>query len=275
MEVCRDRVCLLIVLINPSLADVILRLPTDIELGKPLVFNCEISNIIPTRRSRQWRGGIGNKLLCYDGISVDPTKYKERKINQTNYELIVKETSESDLQCQYACLVGFESDQKFLEVNETNFLQLPDEHFTKMYYQMQNGKYSLKLILRKVFPKPVCELKMKEANINIPVADLQRFHVLLDVTYVLDLSDKMTACGKVECQLRRKSFLVRLENSATCNPPMTSQDSKTPSIVIGVGVSCIIVFGLFVSWVIVKRCKGNDRLNDENIRHTNEDSLMI
>ncbi|CAC5411492.1 unnamed protein product [Mytilus coruscus] len=138
-----------------------LKLPTEIRLGHRLKFECETSSVIPATKSRQWRGGANNKLLCYDGTTVDPTKYKEKIINQTNYELIVEEASENDLQCLYACRVGFDIDQKFLEVNEYNFVQLPDENFTKVDYQMQNGQSRLILVLFKVFPKPVCKLKNK------------------------------------------------------------------------------------------------------------------
>lgn len=98
-----------------------LKFPAEIELGKPLKLDCETSYVIPATKSRQWRGGVDNKLLCYDGTTIDPNKYKEKIINQTNYELIVEKTSESDLRCPYACRVGFDIDQRFLEVDETNF----------------------------------------------------------------------------------------------------------------------------------------------------------
>lgn len=105
------------------LISVHLKLPTEIRLGQQLKFDCETTSIIQATKSRQWRGGADNKLLCYDGTTIDPTKYTEKQLNQTNYELIVEEASENDLQCPYACRVGFDIDQKFLEVNKYNFVR--------------------------------------------------------------------------------------------------------------------------------------------------------
>lgn len=115
-----------------------LKFPKKIQLGKELKLDCESSNAIPSHRSRQWRGGSDNQLLCYDGTTVDSTKYIEKRISSRRYELIVEETSENDLQCPYACRVGFDIDQKFLEVNEHNFLRklfmyLEDSIFEKKY----------------------------------------------------------------------------------------------------------------------------------------------
>lgn len=273
MKICRESVFLLIFLIDPSLTDVRLTLPTEIELGKPLKLDCETSSVIPATKSRQWRGGADNKLLCYDGTTVDPTKYKERIINQTNYELIVEKTSESDLRCPYACRVGFDIDQKFLEVNKNNFLQLPDEKFTKVDYQMQNGKYSLKIFLKKVFPKPECELKIKGEKINIPIANITESHVLLNVTFSLESSEAISPCSAqldIECQIGRKKHLISSENSITCNPSQSSQDSKTPFVIPVVCVACIL-FGLGVTLVLLKRRKRNNKNNDGNNKQNGQD----
>lgn len=101
-----------------------LELPGDmIELGKELKLKCTTLKVIPSHKSRQWIGGKDNKLLCYDGVTVDPQKYKEEMISTTTYELTVKNISENDLQCQYACRFGFDIDQKFLDINEKNFIR--------------------------------------------------------------------------------------------------------------------------------------------------------
>ncbi|CAC5411491.1 unnamed protein product [Mytilus coruscus] len=234
-----------------------LKLPTEIRLGHRLKFECETSSVIPATKSRQWRGGANNKLLCYDGTTVDPTKYKEKIINQTNYELIVEEASENDLQCLYACRVGFDIDQKFLEVNEYNFVQLPDENFTKVDYQMQNGQSRLILVLFKVFPKPVCKLKNKGRV--LPETNATKSVVLYNVTYRLESSESIIPCGEqleIECKVGNERYLVPARNSIICNSSKTSKDSATSLVTsVGVCVACISFVGLAVLWTICKRKK--------------------
>lgn len=107
-----------------NLFSVRLQLPVGmIEIGKDLKLTCTSSIEISANKSRQWRGGVRNKLLCYDGITIDPHKYREEIKTRSAYELTVKEISESDLQCPYACRIGFNIDQKFLNVTEQNFLR--------------------------------------------------------------------------------------------------------------------------------------------------------
>lgn len=254
-------------------ANVHLKLPTDIRLGQQLKFDCETLSVISATKSRQWRGGANNKLLCYDGTTVDPTKYKENMINQTNYELIVEEASENDLECPYACRVGFDIDQKFLEVNENNFVQLPDKKITKVDYQMQNGQYRLTLVLFKVFPKPVC--KLKNQGRILPEINATKSVVLYNVTYSLESSESIIPCGEtleIECKVGNERYLVPARNSITCSSK-TSKDSATSlETIVGVCVSCISFVGLAVLWTLCKRKKKREYKravnNDEGMSHT-------
>lgn len=94
-----------------------------IELGSDLQLKCTILNYIAPDKSREWRGGKDNKLLCYDGVTINPQKYKEEMKSTTTYELTVKKVSEDDLQGPYSCRFGFDIDEKFLEINEKNFIR--------------------------------------------------------------------------------------------------------------------------------------------------------
>ncbi|VDI81178.1 Hypothetical predicted protein [Mytilus galloprovincialis] len=251
-------------------ANVHLKLPTKIRLGQQLKFDCETSSVISATKSRQWRGGANNKLLCYDGTTVDPTKYKEKMINQTNYELIVEKASENDLECPYACRVGFDIDQKILEVNENNFVQLPDKTITKVDYQMQNGQYWLTLVLFKVFPKPLC--KLKNQGRVLPETNATKSVVLYNVTYRLESSESIIPCGEkleIECKVGNERYLVPARNSIICSPK-TSKDSATSlETIVGVCVACISFVGLAVLLTLYKRKK-----NGEYKKAVNKDEGM-
>ncbi|XP_063418476.1 uncharacterized protein LOC134701277 isoform X2 [Mytilus trossulus] len=277
MEIYREGVFILLFLVKLSFTEVKLKFPTKFELGKPFKLDCETSYVVQATKSRQWRGGADNKLLCYDGTTVNPNKYKEKIINQTNYELIVENTCESDLRCPYACRVGFDIDQQFLEVDETNFVHLPE--FSNVDYQMQNGKYRLTFILNKVFPKPVCELKINGAKRVIPVLAENKSHVLFNVTYSLESSDAISPCGEkleIECQVGKTKHLIPSENINLCNPSQTTHDSKTTIIipVVCVCVACIIV-GLGVALVLWKRRNGNNKHNNRNNELEEEEASFM
>lgn len=94
-----------------------------IELGSELKLKCTILIDIAPDKSRTWRGGEDNQLLCYDGVTINPQKYKEEMKSTTAYELMIKKVSEHDLQCPYSCRFGFDIDEKFLDINEKNFIR--------------------------------------------------------------------------------------------------------------------------------------------------------
>ncbi|OPL21637.1 hypothetical protein AM593_09789, partial [Mytilus galloprovincialis] len=158
--------------ITPSNLELMLELPDEmIELGKELKLKCKSLQDVPPHKSRQWRGGEDNKLLCYDGVTIDSQKYKEEIKSSTAYELTVENLSENDLQCPYACRIGFDIDQKFLNVNEENFIHMPYKNATNLIYEQQHGTYRLSFELEKVYPKPVCMVIINGALRNLTVTD--------------------------------------------------------------------------------------------------------
>lgn len=94
-----------------------------IELGKPLLLNCEISNTIPQDQSRQWTTGIENRLLCFDNVTINSKKYAGRLNSPTEYSLTILNTTEDDLVQLYSCRAGFVFHQKRLEVNDKNLIR--------------------------------------------------------------------------------------------------------------------------------------------------------
>ena len=70
---------------------------------------------------RQWYSG--KKRLLYNDASVDATKYEDRKdVASTEFSLVIKNYTESDLNINYTCSCGFKSYTKHLGMNNNNFI---------------------------------------------------------------------------------------------------------------------------------------------------------
>ncbi|XP_063418422.1 uncharacterized protein LOC134701220 [Mytilus trossulus] len=207
-------------LIQIAKSKVLLELPDHmIELGKELKLKCKSLKDIHSHQSRQWRGGEDNKLLCYDGVTIDSLKYKEEIKSSTTYELTVEKVSESDLQCPYACRIGFDIDQKFLNVNKDNFIHMPDINATNLIYEQQNGTYRLSFELHKVYPKPVCMVISNGAIQNLTVTDEVKSRVLLNVTYGIESDEPLHQCFEpitIECLIGRRTHTITTTNTFGC-----------------------------------------------------------
>lgn len=94
-----------------------------IILGKPIRLECTTSSTNIQDVSRRWTGGLRNRLLCFNGVTTNPSKYKETEdVAGDTYTLQINETSEDDLECPYSCRFGFQTDEKILYVTKDNFL---------------------------------------------------------------------------------------------------------------------------------------------------------
>ena len=96
--------------------------------NKPVVYGDNIILTCKTYRRgacwiRQWYGGPKKKLLLYNNGSVDATKYEDRtNLPSTEFSLVIKNYTESDLNVNYACSCGFKSYTKRLDLSNNNFI---------------------------------------------------------------------------------------------------------------------------------------------------------
>lgn len=232
-------------------AEVRLQLPVGmLELGKELKLICKTSIEISANRSRQWRGGVRNKLLCYDGITIDSDKYKEEIKSRNDYELTVKKVSESDLQCPYACRIGFDIDQKVLNVTEQNFFHMPERNVTNPSYKQINGNYTLRFEIQKVYPKPSCKVISNDVHRNLTVTNESKAHVLLNVSYRLESEDPLHNCWEpitINCLIGAKRHSITVEHSFICENLQIASERVTVYMIIGVIFTAI----LLISFVLV------------------------
>ena len=72
-------------------------------------------------RVRQWYSG--KKRLLYNDASVDATKYEDRTdVASTEFSLVIKSYTESDLNINYTCSCGFKSYTTRLGLSDNNFI---------------------------------------------------------------------------------------------------------------------------------------------------------
>ena len=72
-------------------------------------------------RVRQWFSG--QKRLLFNGVPIDATHYENRtNVSFTEFSLVIKNYTESDLNINYTCSCGFKSYTKRLGLNNNNFI---------------------------------------------------------------------------------------------------------------------------------------------------------
>jgi hypothetical protein len=95
--------------------------------GDNIILTCKTGHVLTDTSGacqvRQWFGGHKNKLLLYNGVSVDARKYEDgTNLSSTEFSLVIKNYTESDLNINYACSCGFMSYTKHLALNDKDFI---------------------------------------------------------------------------------------------------------------------------------------------------------
>ena len=93
--------------------------------GDNIILTCKTGHVLTNRRDacrvRQWYSV--QKRLLYNDVSLDATKYENRKnVLSTEFSLVIKHYTESDLNINYACSCGFKSYTKRLGLSDNNFI---------------------------------------------------------------------------------------------------------------------------------------------------------
>jgi hypothetical protein len=74
---------------------------------------------------RRWYSGHKKKVLLYNKVSRNVTKYEDRtNMSSTEFSLVIKNYTESDLNINYTCSCGvkLKSYTKFLGLNDKDFI---------------------------------------------------------------------------------------------------------------------------------------------------------
>lgn len=239
-----------------------------VELGKPLNLTCQFSSALSTNLSRQWTIGKHNRVLCQDNVTFIRTKYEGRINSLTEYVLTINNLTEHDLEYVYSCRIGFQYEQKQIELNKINFVHTPETKIIK--YQKQNGSHSLHLELGQVFPKPLCWVKLQMKNKNLTIMHEEKQRVLYNkVTYEIISDEPLHDCGEtveIECVIGRKKFNISHEHNLHCKTNQDDERDQTDISIIGLTLICVAALLLppiaIIITVLYRRRKKLDRAND-------------
>ena len=134
-----------------------------------IILTCKTRQVLTDRgvcRVRQWYGGHKDNILLYNGVSADPTKYEDRtNISSTEFSLVIKNYTESDLNINYTFSCDFKSYTKCLGLNDKDFIVPPlrvDTHI-----QQSNETLSIYLHVERVYPRPECFIVIGERTVFI------------------------------------------------------------------------------------------------------------
>ncbi|VDI52790.1 Hypothetical predicted protein [Mytilus galloprovincialis] len=92
-----------------------------------IVLTCTVHGIqiIDIKTTRLWSVGEDYMLLCINGRSKNPKKYREKVLQGNEFSLTIFNLTESDLHVVYQCNYGFEAASKLIEAdNPKVFLSL-------------------------------------------------------------------------------------------------------------------------------------------------------
>lgn len=227
----------------------------QIEIGKPLNLECTASSNTMQNVSRRWTGGLQNRLLCFNGVTTNPQKYKEYEESASKYTLQIKETTEDDLDCPYSCRFGFQSDEKILYVTEDNFNYLPDENTTQIEYNFNKENYTLHLEFKKVFPEPVCKIQIKDTVRNLTKVKASKGRIFYHITYQVESRESLHSCGsdlELKCTIGKKLHNISFSNDLSCTALDVLDETKsTTTIIISITVTVLLLAVACVMCIVV------------------------
>ncbi|CAC5392152.1 unnamed protein product [Mytilus coruscus] len=127
-------------------------------IGKEAVLACSGYNC-SSNKTRKWLGGKNYDLLCFEYQSINILKYEMRS-HGTDFELIIKSLSFSDLNCEYTCACGFYQYTKMLQLDEEEVIYPPVVHDHSRTHSQEDLKFQINVSME-VYPLPTCIIVSK------------------------------------------------------------------------------------------------------------------
>ena len=191
--------------------------------GDNIILTCKTGYVLTDANecpARQWYSNHTEKLLLFNEVSRDVTKYEGRtNLSSTEFSLVIKSSIESDLNINYTCTCGYKSYTKRLSLNDNNFIVPPlrvDTHI-----QQSNEKLSIYLHIERVYPRPELFIAIGERTL---FDNLIFTSVKSDVFYygTYEESFKIVAddCGKkptLLCYIANKYNIVTISGEPIRN----------------------------------------------------------
>ncbi|CAC5357905.1 unnamed protein product [Mytilus coruscus] len=220
-----------------------------VSFGKDIVLRCTIDdikdgNVSLQQAQRQWTGGQNYDLLCMNGECSNPYKYEMLTRNTSkNFELLIHNFSESDLDYPYTCSCGFYDFTKKLSIEPDHIMSLPAIAKTVKDRNHTNNDYmEIKIMLDKVNPVPNCSALFKGQFINkTKVAVMKWYTYYSDVKVIYDFPVDDVGCeGRLQilCTFVYRNVTIFDEYLDICQE---NEASMLTMIILGIGCVAIVI----------------------------------
>ncbi|XP_076108507.1 uncharacterized protein LOC143076567 [Mytilus galloprovincialis] len=200
------------------------------EFGRDVMLTCY--TFLPLKNSkdcpvRQWSGGTNGRGLMYNGVSVNDEKYEE-KVNllSSQFSLIIKNFSITDINVNYTCSCGFYASTHTLNLDGKHFQYLPDAANASI--TSYNDTLKIKMQIRKVYPLPNCSVYIGNRVVSKQVQLTHRKSGLFySVNFVKEYKLVDEDCNKkprIQCAL--KTYQIKFEGHNTSSCPAYSSETS-------------------------------------------------
>ena len=106
---------------------------TPVMYGDNITLTCKTGHVLTNRAEcpvRQWYGGHKNKILLYNNVSRDASKYEDKtNLSSMEFSLVIINYTESDININYKCSCGFKSYTQRLSINDNNFIGKYNDYY--------------------------------------------------------------------------------------------------------------------------------------------------
>lgn len=225
-----------------------------VVIGKEAILACSGYNC-PSNKTRKWLGGKKYDLLCFDYQSKNISKYEMRS-NGTDFELIIKSFSFSDLNCEYTCACGFNQYTNMLRLDEEEVIYPPVVHDHSRTHSHEDLKFQINVSME-VYPLPTCTIVSKDSVLLInrsvvkrPEGELKLFEVLVQTTTGTDV----VSCGEnltLDCEVGSIHYQHVLKKPYSCKDHR-EQSNPQYFTMAGIILALVLVL-LIVSTVILMK----------------------
>lgn len=224
-------------------------------LGKEAILTCNGNNC-PPENSKKWLGGKNYDLLCFDNESKKSPKYV-MMTNGTSFDLMIKNFSLSDTNCEYTCACGFLQYTNMLKLEDGNVMFLPT--INKTMYTEKDDQVFIDISI-KVYPLPTCEITYQEVSspVNITSADIHEGHYglqLVRLHHIFDI-DPENCKGNLNltCKIGSHNYIVTEERIDFCKDYHKKINYVlSDHLIIGTSVGCVIL--VIIVLIVVLSCQ--------------------
>ncbi|VDI47622.1 Hypothetical predicted protein [Mytilus galloprovincialis] len=229
-----------------------------VSFGKHTVLRCFIDNAVVGNdshpRVRQWTGGQYYNMLCTDGGCGDPNKY-EMLIRNTSkeFDLLIHNFSNSDLNYNYTCTCGFDSCTKNLSVEPNHIMSVPTiTQLIKDKRYINNDSMEIEIILEKVNPVPNCSAWFQGRFINDATTSVMKWYTYHnDVKVIYNFPVDSVGCeGRLQilCNLVYRNVSIFDEHIDICH-----EKEEGTQTMITISIGCAVVVMILICIILAKR----------------------